>query len=129
MGSHGGADSRGQRELLARYQIDEEHIGWPVKTDMESRARGTNSWGDPVWWDRNALAADGVVTVSRVKPHTDFRGRDEPGLGKVCGVGLGKREGASQHHRWGWKGLQQMMVESCKVILDKTKFLGGLAIL
>lgn len=129
MGSHGGADSAGQRELLASYHIDEEHLGVPVKTDMDSQEIGTNSWGDPVWWDRNALAADGVVTVSRIKPHTDYRGKYESGIVKMCVIGLGKREGASQHHRWGWKGLQQMMVESAKVILEKTKFLGGLAIL
>ena len=129
MGSHGGADAAGQQALLASYQIDEEHLGVPVKTDMDSQQIGTNSWGDPVWWDRNALAADGVVTVSRIKPHTDFRGKYESGIVKMCVIGLGKREGASQHHRWGWKGLQQMMVESAKVILDKTRFLGGLAIL
>jgi hypothetical protein len=129
MGSHGGATSEGQRELLASYQIDEGHLGVAVKTDMDSQQIGTNSWGDPVWWDHNALAADGVITVSRIKPHTDFRGKYESGIVKMCVIGLGKREGASQHHRWGWKGLQQMMVESCKVILDKTRFLGGLAIL
>jgi Lactate racemase N-terminal domain len=129
MGSHGGANSEGQRELLASYQIDEKHLGVPVKTDMDSQEIGTNSWGEPVWWDRNALAADGVVTISRIKPHTDFRGQYESGIVKMCVIGLGKREGASQHHRWGWKGLQQMMVESQKVILEKTKFLGGLAIL
>lgn len=129
MGSHGGADSKGQRELLASYQIDEAHLGVPVKTDMDSQQIGVNSWGDPVWWDRNALSADGVVTVSRIKPHTDYRGKHESGIVKMCVIGLGKREGASQHHRWGWKGLQQMMVESMKTILDKTKFLGGLAIL
>lgn len=129
MGSHGGADSAGQRELLASYHIDEEHLGVPVKTDMDSQQIGTNSWGDPVWWDRNALAADGVVTVSRIKPHTDYRGKYESGIVKMSVIGLGKREGASQHHRWGWKGLQQMMVESMKVILEKTKFMGGLAIL
>jgi Lactate racemase N-terminal domain len=129
MGSHGGATPEGQRELLASYQIDEEHLGVPVKTDMESQQIGTNSWGDPVWWDRNALAADGVVTVSRIKPHTDYRSKYESGIVKMCVIGFGKREGASQHHRWGWRGLQQMMVESFKVILDKSKFLGGLAIL
>ncbi|HEX3148736.1 MAG TPA: lactate racemase domain-containing protein [Gemmataceae bacterium] len=128
MGSHGGANAEGQRELLASYQIDEKHLGVAVKTDMDSQEIGTNSWGDPVWWDRNALAADGVVTISRIKPHTDFRGQYESGIVKMCVIGLGKREGASQHHRWGWKGLQQMMVESQKVILEKTKFLGGLAI-
>lgn len=129
MGSHGGADSKGQRELLASYHIDEEHLAVPVKTDMDSQQIGVNSWGDPVWWDRNALAADGVVTVSRIKPHTDYRGSYESGIVKMSVIGLGKREGASQHHRWGWRGLKEMMVESMKVVLDKTKFLGGLAIL
>jgi len=129
MGSHGGADSKGQRELLASYHIDEAHLGVPVKTDMDSQQIGTNSWGDPVWWDRNALGADGVVTVSRIKAHTDYRGLYESGIVKMCVIGFGKREGASQHHRWGWKGLKEMMVESMKVILEKTPFLGGLAIL
>ena len=67
--------------------------------------------------------------MSRIKPHTDYRGPYESGITKMCVIGLGKREGASQHHRWGWKGLQQMLVESAKVILEKTKVLGGLAIL
>lgn len=129
MGSHGGATPEGQRGLLASYHIDENHLGVPVVTDMDAGVIGTNSWGEPVWWDRNALAADGVVTVSRIKPHTDFRGPYESGIVKMAVIGLGKRDGASQHHRWGWKGLKDMMVESARVILDKTKFLGGLAIL
>jgi hypothetical protein len=129
MGSHGGATPEGQRELLASYQIDEKHLGVPVVTDMGAQRIGVNSWGEPVWWDTNALAADGVVTVSRIKPHTDYRGPYESGIVKMTVIGLGKREGASQHHRWGWKGLQEMMVESAKVILEKTRFLGGLAIL
>jgi hypothetical protein len=95
---------------------------------MESQQIGVNSWGEPVWWDRNALAADGVVTVSRIKPHTDYRGNYESGITKMMVIGLGKREGASQHHRWGWKGLQQMLPESAKVILKNTPFMGGLAI-
>ena len=79
MGSHGGATPEGQRELLASYHIDEAHLGVPVVTDMDAVRVGTNSWGEPVWWDKNALAADGVVLVNRVKPHTDFRGRYERG--------------------------------------------------
>src|SRR3954454_4819282 len=68
MGSHGGATSEGQRELLAEYGISEPALGVPVKTDMTAVRIGTNSWGEPVWWDKNALEADAVVTVSRVKP-------------------------------------------------------------
>jgi len=129
MGSHGGANAEGQRELLASYGLTDAELGVPVKTDMVSRQIGTNSWGEPVWWDCNALAADGVVTVSRIKPHTDYRGKYESGITKMTVIGLGKREGAAQHHRWGWKGLQQMIPETAKVILEKAKFLGGLAIL
>jgi hypothetical protein len=128
MGSHGGADAAGQRELLESYRISEAELGVPVKTDMEPEQIGTNSWGEPVWWDKNALSADGVVTVSRIKPHTDYRGKYESGISKMCVIGLGKREGASQHHRWGYKGLQQMLPETFKVILEKTKFLGALGI-
>jgi hypothetical protein len=129
MGSHGGAVAEGQRELLASYDIDESHLGVPVVTDMDAVTIGTNSWGQPVWWDKNALAADGVVTVSRVKPHTDFRGKFESGILKMLVIGLGKQRGADQVHSFGTRGLRDMIPESGKVILEKTKFLGGLATL
>jgi hypothetical protein len=129
MGSHGGATPEGQRELLASYHIDEAHLGVPVVTDMDAVSLGKNSWGQTVWWDKNALAADGVVTVSRVKPHTDFRGRFESGILKMLVIGLGKRHGADQVHSFGTRGLRDMLPESGKVILEKAPFLGGLAIL
>jgi len=131
MGSHGGATADGQRELLASegYHIDETHLGVPIVTDMDVVNIGNNSWGQPVWWDKNAMAADGVVTVSRVKPHTDFRGTFESGIVKMLVIGLGKRHGADQVHSFGPRGLKEMIPESGKVILAKTPFLGGLAIL
>ena len=129
MGSHGGATAEGQRNLLSHYQIDEAHLGVPAKTDMDAVQVGTNSWGEPVWHDKNALAADGLVTVSRIKPHTDFRGDFESGILKMLVIGLGKRHGADQHHRWGIRGLRDMMPETAKVLVEKTKFLGGLGIL
>ncbi len=129
MGSHGGAISEGQRELLASYDLDEKHLGVPVVTDMDAENIGTNSWGQPVWWDRNALKADAVVTVSRVKPHTDFRGKFESGVLKMLVIGLGKRHGADQVHSFGTRGLRDMIPESGQVILKKTPFIGGLAII
>jgi hypothetical protein len=100
-----------------------------VKTDMTAVQIGTNSWGEPVWWDKNALEADAVLTVSRVKPHTDFRGRYESGIVKMLVIGLGKRDGAAQHHRWGFRGLRDMLPETARVVVDKTPFLAGLAVL
>jgi hypothetical protein len=129
MGSHGGATAEGQRQLLAEYGISEAALGVPVKTDMDTVQLGTNGWGEPVYWDRNAFGADAVVTVSRVKPHTDFRGRFESGILKMLVIGLGKRDGAAQHHRWGVRGLKEMMPETAKVVLAKTKFAAGLAVL
>ena len=129
MGSHGGATPEGQRQLLAEYGVSEAALGVPVKTDMTAVEIGTNSWGEPVYWDQNALAADGVVTVSRVKPHTDFRGRYESGIVKMLVIGLGKRDGASRHHRWGVRGLRDMLPETAKVVLARTPFVAGLAVL
>jgi hypothetical protein len=129
MGSHGGGTADGQRELLAEYGISEKDLDVPVKTDMTTVCLGTNSWGEPVYWDKNAFEADAVVTVSRVKAHTDFRGKVESGITKMLVIGLGKRDGAAQHHRWGFKGLRDMLPETGKVILEKTKFVAGLAIL
>lgn len=129
MGSHGGATPEGQRELLAEYGISEAKLGVPVKTDMVAVQIGVNSWGEPVWWDKNALEADAVLTLSRIKAHTDFRGRFESGIAKMLVIGLGKRDGAAQHHRWGFRGLRDMLPETCKIILEKTPFLAGLGIL
>ncbi len=127
MGSHGGATAEGQRQLLAEYGVSEAALGVPVKTDMD--AERVDGEGEPVFWDRNALAADHVVTISRVKPHTDFRGRFESGVVKMLVIGLGKRDGAAQHHRWGVRGLRDLMPETARVLLEKTPFRAGLAVL
>jgi hypothetical protein len=129
MGSHGGATAEGQRQLLADYGVSEQALGVPVKTDMTAVPIATNRWGEPVWWDKNALEADAVVTVSRIKPHTDFRGAYESGICKMLVIGLGKRDGAAQHHRWGIRGLRDMLPETARVILEKTPFVAGLAVL
>ncbi len=128
MGSHGGGTPQGQRQILADYGVSEESLRVPVRTDMTTISIGTNSWGEPVYWDKNAWEADAVVTVSRIKAHTDFRSRYESGIVKMLVIGLGKRDGAAQHHRWGVRGLRDMLAESARVILDKTRFAAGLAI-
>ena len=50
MGSHGGANAQGQRDLLGEYGISEENLGVTVKTDMDSVVIGKNSWNEPVYW-------------------------------------------------------------------------------
>jgi hypothetical protein len=128
MGSHGGATSEGQRALLAHYGVQEKAIGVPVMTDMEVEQIGTNRSGIPVYWDANALSADGVIAIGRIKPHTDFQGRYESGIVKMIVIGLGKQRGATVHHAYGAPGLRDFIPQSAEVVLAKTKFLFGLAI-
>ena len=107
MGSHGGATPDGQRELLAGYGVTEKAMGVRVKTDMDTVVLGTNPVGLPIYFDKNAYHADGIVLANRVKPHTDFRATHESGVLKMLVIGLGKRDGASQVHKLGVRGLRE----------------------
>jgi hypothetical protein len=129
MGSHGGATADGQRMLLAGYGVTSESMGVPVKTDMDARIVGTNSVGLPIYFDRNAFHADGIVLANRVKPHTDFRGAHESGVLKMLVIGLGKRDGASQVHKLGIRGMCEVLPEVGRFLVQNTRFSLGLAIL
>ena len=129
MGSHGGATALGQAELLAGYGITEETMGVEVRTEMDTVVVGTNSVGLPIFFDKNAQAADGIVLLNRVKPHTDFSGTYESGVLKMLAIGLGKREGATQIHKLGIPGMLKVLPAVMRFLLANTKFALGLAIL
>ncbi len=129
MGSHGGATSEGQRELLAGYGITPEAMGVEVRTEMDAVELGTNHVGLPIYFDRNAHQADGIVLINRVKPHTDFTGTYESGVLKMLTIGLGKREGATQVHKLGMRGLREVLPAVMKFLVRNTRFALGLAIL
>jgi hypothetical protein len=129
MGSHGGATAEGQRALLAGYGVTAESMGVPVKTDMDALVLGTNPVGLPIYFDRNAYHADGIVLANRVKPHTDFRGVHESGVLKMLVIGLGKREGASQVHKLGITGMCEVLPAVGRFLVKNTRFALGLAIL
>src|SRR5881397_3304185 len=99
MGSHGGATAEGQREILAEYGVSEESLGVPVRPSMDTRRIGATPDGIEVVWSAEAMKADGVIVINRIKPHTDFQS-DSIGSGvlKMMVVGLGKRAGAAAYH-------------------------------
>ncbi|HKI19508.1 MAG TPA: lactate racemase domain-containing protein, partial [Isosphaeraceae bacterium] len=128
MGSHGGATSEGQRALLAGYGITPEAMGVPVKTDMDALVLGSNPVGLPIYFDKNAYEANGIVLVNRVKPHTDFRATHESGVLKMLVIGLGKRDGASQVHKLGIRGLREVLPAVGRFLVKNTPFALGVAI-
>jgi len=126
MGSHGGATDDGQKSLLADLGISEATMGCPVLSSVAVEEIGHTPAGVPVYLDKNALHADGIIAINRVKLHTIFRGDVESGLCKILAVGLGKHKGAQQIHRI---GVAPILVETARVILDKAPVLAGVAVL
>ncbi len=98
MGSHGGGTAEGQASVLADYGVHEQAVGAPVRATMETVVLGTTISGITVHLDAEAAAADGVIVIGRVKPHTGFRGPIESGLCKMSVIGLGNRRGAESLH-------------------------------
>ncbi len=128
MGSHGGATAEGQVEILRSLGVTEESVGAPIRSSMEVVELGETESGVPVFMDRIASEADGVVVVGRIKPHTDFRAPVESGLSKMASIGLGKHAQALALHAHGVKGIRDYMVEAGGMIFASGKVLFGVAI-
>lgn len=126
MGSHGGATAEGQIHVLEKYGISEELMGCEIRSDMEPVYLGNAENGAPIYFDKNAYGADGIIVVNRVKPHTDFLAKNESGVVKMCAVGLGKEKGATAMHGY---NLGETIPLSLKVSLKKAPYLAGLAII
>jgi hypothetical protein len=129
MGSHGGATSRGQTAVLQSLGVTAQSVGAPVRASMATERVGQTASGTPVYAAREALGADGVVLVNRIKQHTDFSGDYESGLVKMLAIGLGKKEGAAALHSRGCDSLQKDVPEAARLLLKRIPVLGGIAIL
>lgn len=128
MGSHGGATAEGQVAILRDYGITEEAIGAPILATMDVERVGTVD-GIPVYTDKFAANADGIIVVNRIKHHTDFSGPHESGLLKMMAVGMGKRHGADVAHTYKACSLRNYIPMMAKEILSRLPILAGLAIL
>jgi hypothetical protein len=130
MGSHGGATPEGQREILAEYGISEERFGVPLRPSMDTRRIGATPEGIEVVWSTEAMKADGVIVINRIKPHTDFQS-DSIGSGvlKMMVVGLGKRAGAAAYHAASARlGYEAVLRAVGRLVLERAPIIGGLGI-
>lgn len=129
MGSHGGATAEGQRAILEGYGIREEYCGCPVKAGTDCALIGYTGDGSPVYIDRYAAEADGIVLVNRIKPHTAFRGPYESGLMKMMAIGLGKQKGAETCHAAGFENMAENIPRFAAAVLKNCNILAGIAML
>ena len=127
MGSHGGGDDKGQKYILENLGITEESMGCEIKSSMEVVEIGKTVKNLPVYIDKNAFNADGIILLNRIKAHTSFRGEYESGLVKMLAIGLGKRKGADITHYLRFENMAENILLSAKVSLDKLNILFGVA--
>lgn len=130
MGSHGGATPDGQKELLAEYGITETALGVPIHAAMAVRCLGKTEDDVGVFFSEEAMQADGVVVLNRVKPHTDFQSDTlGSGLMKMLVVGLGKGVGAASYHTSASRfGYEHVIRTSARITLRAAPVLCGVAI-
>jgi hypothetical protein len=130
MGSHGGATSQGQLEMLAGYGVTPETMGVPIEASMEVKKIGSALDGLDVVFSVPALAADGIIVLNRVKPHTDFRGNLGSGIQKMLVIGFGKQVGASNAHRAAAHlGYENVLRAFAKTVLGAVPVFGAIALL
>lgn len=128
MGSHGGAIAEGQIEVLKTRGITEDSVGAPIKATMEVINLGVID-GIPLFIDRLAYEADGIVLINRIKPHTEFSGPTESGLLKMLRIGLGNHTGAEHYHRAAiTRGFYEIIHTAGGALLNRLNVLFGVAL-
>ncbi|SCL89614.1 lactate racemase domain-containing protein [Sporanaerobacter sp. PP17-6a] len=129
MGSHGGATPEGQKELLEGYGITEDKVGAPIISNLDVEFLGKTDEDIPVFTSKDALNADGVILVNRVKPHTAFHGDIESGLIKMSVIGMGKQKGAELCHKMGFNNFSEKLKNMSRIVLSHVPVVLGVAIL
>ncbi len=125
MGSHGGATAEGQRAVLAGLGVTEASVGCEIRSAMDVVEIGRLDNGLPVYVDRLAYNADGIVVINRVKPHTAFHAQNESGLVKMITIGLGKQKGAESCHAYSFRYMAEHIIAMSAISLAKAPILFG----
>ncbi|MCJ7650106.1 MAG: nickel-dependent lactate racemase [Candidatus Lokiarchaeota archaeon] len=129
MGSHGGGTADGQVEMLRDMGINSKKLDIPIISSMEVIKIGETKSHIPLYIDKNAMLADAIIIVARIKPHTDFSGEIESGLLKMLAVGLGKHKGATIMHNYGIESFSKIIPEVGLEALEKAPIALGIALL
>ena len=126
MGSHGGANAIGQKDIVKSYGLNEDDF--EIVSSMDTTVIGKLKDGTKVHFSTDALNLDGVILINKIKPHADFKGDYESGLLKMACIGLGKHRGALTLHDKGFHKFKNIIPEAGKIILDNTNIIFGIAI-
>lgn len=127
MGSHGGGTAEGQVAMLASLGMTEESVGAEIRATMATVEVARTASGMPIYLDEHAAAADRILPVNRIKPHTCFKGPIESGCTKMAVVGFGKQPGAAQIHSCGPSEMRRRLLDGIDALRATGRLLGGVA--
>ena len=125
MGSHGGGTAEGQKQLLEGLGITEEAMGVRIRPDMATTEIRRLPNGPTVRFSSEALKADFIFPICRVKEHTILTGDVQSGICKMLVIGCGKHTGAKEYHKF---DIGRTLVPSAEIIIDSVSLLGALAV-
>ncbi len=129
MGSHGGATAEGQVAVLAQLGVTDSYVQAPIRSSMEVEQIGLTEDEIPVFLDKNALDADHIIVVNRIKSHTKFKASMESGLMKMMAIGMGKHKGAAYYHKAGVQyTFAKIITDAARIVLQQTPVLCALGI-
>jgi hypothetical protein len=129
MGSHGGATAEGQVAVLEQLGVTESYLNAPILSSMEADEIARTKDDVPVFVDKNALGADFIVVVNRIKSHTKFKAPIESGLMKMMAIGMGKLKGAEFYHKAAVQyTFPRIITDAARLVIRKTPVLCALGI-
>jgi hypothetical protein len=129
MGSHGGGNENGQKEVLASFGISEKTLNVPVLANMDTIQIGAISPDFPVFFAKTAIEVDHLVIINRIKSHTKFSGPIESGLSKMLSIGLGKATGAGFYHQKAVSDGFFWIEDIAQMIINDYSIIFGLALI
>ncbi|MCP3923792.1 MAG: DUF362 domain-containing protein [Desulfobacterales bacterium] len=129
MGSHGGATTDGQVEVLEKLGVSEDTCGVQIKSSLDVDKIGKVFGEVPVYFSKDCMDADHSICINRIKSHTKFKGKIESGLLKMICVGMGKHLGAMTYHNMALKyGFQELLIKMGRSAVEKSNIRFGVAI-
>ena len=125
MGSHGGGTAAGQKLLLEGLGVTEEAMGVAIRPGMDVADLLQLPHGPVVRFSTEALKADFVVPICRVKEHTILTGDVQSGICKMIVIGCGKHAGAQEYHKY---DISRSLVPSAQALIRRVPFLCSVAV-
>ena len=116
--------------MLEQLGVTEAFVEAPIISSIETAEIGFTEDNVPVFMDKNALAADHIVVVNRIKSHTKFKAPIESGLMKMMAIGMGKLKGAELYHKAAVQHtFFKIITDAACLVLTKTPVICAVGIL